>query len=66
MKGSAIEALCNAVIGLLVSWAVTYYILPVWGLEPNASQSLAITGVYFVISFARSWAVREAFRRVGN
>lgn len=63
MKLSAVEALCNAVVGLLVSWAITYYALPLWGLTPSASASLGITACYFVVSFVRGWAIREAFRR---
>lgn len=63
MKASAIEALCNAVVGLLISWAVTFYALPLWGLQPSASASAGITLTYFAISFARSWAIREAFRK---
>lgn len=57
------EAMCNAVVGLIVSWAITYYALPLWGLTPSASASLGITAMYFFISFARSWAIREAFRK---
>lgn len=63
MKASAIEALCNAIIGLAVSWAITFYALPLWGLQPSASASAGITAMYFVISFVRSWMIREAFRR---
>lgn len=63
MKASAIEALCNAVVGLFVSWAVTFYALPLWGLTPSASASAGITAMYFAISFARSWVIREAFRK---
>ena len=63
MKLSAIEALCNAVVGLAVSWCITFYALPMWGLEPSARASAGITGMYFGISFARSWAIREAFRK---
>lgn len=59
----AAEALTNATAGLIVSWAVTYYALPLWGLTPSASASAGITATYFVISFARSWAIRAAFRR---
>lgn len=62
---SALEALCNASIGLIVSWAVTYWCLPFWGLEPSASASLGITAFYFVVSFARAWAIREVFSRYG-
>ena len=60
---SAIEALCNAVVGLLVSWAVTFYALPMWGLEPSATQAVAITALYFCVSFARSYLIREVFRK---
>lgn len=63
MRLSAFEALCNAVIGLAVSWAVTFYALPLWGLTPSASASAGITALYFVVSFVRSWAIREIFRR---
>jgi len=60
---SAIEALTNAAIGLLVSYAVTYLALPLWGLTPSLSQSAGITAMYFVVSFLRAWAIREVFRR---
>jgi len=59
----ASAAMANAIIGLLVSWAVTFWMLPLWGMYPTAGQSIGITAVYFVISFARSWAIRAAFRR---
>lgn len=59
MKSSIAEALCNAVIGLLVSWAATTFVLGY-----TASQSAAITGMFFVLSFTRSWAIREIFRRL--
>lgn len=60
---SAVEAMVNAVIGLGASWLVTFYALPLWGLTPSAGQSLSITALYFFISFARAWAIREAFRK---
>lgn len=60
---SAVEALTNACLGLVVSWAVTYYALPLWGLTPSASASAGITGMYFGMSFARAWALRVLFAR---
>lgn len=60
---SALEALCNATVGLMVSWAVTFFLLPIWGLTPSAGQSAAITAMYFGISFARAYLIREAFRK---
>ena len=56
---SALEALVNAAIGLVVSWAATFFIL---GYSP--AQSAAITGMFFGLSFTRAWAIREVFRRL--
>lgn len=55
----AIEALTNAAVGLLVSWAATYFIL---GYTPT--QSAAITAMFFGLSFARAFVVRRIFRRL--
>ncbi|WP_438839380.1 DUF7220 family protein, partial [Helicobacter pylori] len=41
----AAEALTNATLGLIVSWAVTYWLLPAWGLHPTATASLGITAM---------------------
>jgi hypothetical protein len=63
MTMSAIEALTNAAVGLVVSWAITFLALPLWGLQPSAMQAGGITGMYFVVSFLRAWLIRECFRR---
>lgn len=55
---SALEALANAVIGLFVSWAATFFVLGY-----SATGSIAVTSMFFVLSFLRSWALRAAFRR---
>lgn len=52
------EALANAAIGLLVSWAATWFVL---GYSP--AQSIAVTMMFFGLSFARSYALRLYFRR---
>ena len=59
VTGEAISMRCR----LAVSWAITFYALPLWGLAPSASASLGITACYFVVSFIRGWAIREAFRK---
>ena len=56
---SALEALINAGIGLVVSWAATFFVL---GYSPT--QSAAITGMFFGLSFTRAWVIREVFRRL--
>ena len=55
---SALEALVNAAVGLVVSWCATFFVLGY-----SATGSAAVTGMFFALSFARAWAIREAFRR---
>ena len=52
----ALEALCNAAIGLVVSWTLTLTVLGY-----STTQSAGITAMFFCASFARSWAIRKAF-----
>lgn len=56
----ATEALTNAVIGLVVSWCLTWAWL---GFSPF--QSAGITAVFFVASFTRAWIIRAWFRGRG-
>ena len=58
---SALEALANAAIGLAVSWTATFFVLGY-----TASGSVAVTAMFFGLSFARSWIIREIFRRLAN
>jgi len=55
----ATEALANAAIGLLVSWAATWVVL---GYSPT--ESIAITLMFFGLSFTRSFVLRRVFRRL--
>lgn len=55
----ATEALANAVVGLLVSWAATWAVL---GYSP--AQSAAITAMFFGLSLTRSFIIRRIFRRL--
>ena len=59
MKLDATEALVNAIIGLMVSWCATVFVL---GYTP--AQSAAITAMFFGLSFSRAWIIRAAFRRL--
>ena len=60
------EALTNAVVGLFVSWAATYALLPIWGLHPAVGASAGITLTFFALSFARAYVLRCLFRRLGR
>jgi len=56
---SALEALANAVIGLCVSWAATFFVL---GYSPT--ESAAITAMFFGLSFTRTYVLRLIFKRI--
>jgi hypothetical protein len=60
MTISVIESLANAIIGLVVSWVATWLIL---GFPP--AQAVAVTLMFFALSFVRAFALRELFRRFG-
>lgn len=52
----ALEAFCNAAIGLVVSWTLT---LTVLGYSPT--QSAGVVAMFFAASFTRSWLIRKVF-----
>ena len=58
---SSLEAITNAVCGLGISWAFTFWGLPVFGIEPDAIQATWITASYFFLSAVRSYALRRLF-----
>jgi len=55
------EAFTNAAVGLVVSWAATFFVLGY-----TAAQSIAVTLMFFGLSFARAWVLRALFRRLAN
>lgn len=52
------EALANAVVGLIVSWAATWMVL---GYTP--AQSIGVTLMFTGLSFSRAYLLRLLFRR---
>lgn len=58
---SALEATVNVCVGLAVSWAFTYWGLPVFGYQPSPEKAAVITGMYSVLSWVRLFAVRRCF-----
>jgi len=53
----ATEALANALIGLAISWAATYFILGY-----SAAGSVGVTAMFFGLSFTRAFILRRIFR----
>ncbi len=59
MRLDAFEAIANAVLGLVISWLMTWAVL---GFSSVASAG--ITGMFFCLSMARSFFLRRVFRRL--
>ena len=58
---SALEAVCNVIVGYGVAVAATQAILPLFGYPVRFSDNLAISGFFTVISLVRSYALRRLF-----
>jgi hypothetical protein len=58
---SAIEVATNYVVGFAISWAMGWFILPLWGFEQSASAATMVTIIYTVVSVVRSYIVRRTF-----
>jgi hypothetical protein len=63
-RHSLLESLAQVVIGAVLSWLLTIYILPLWfdGIHIGPGTALEITLVYLAVSLARSYVIR----RIGN
>jgi apolipoprotein N-acyltransferase len=62
--GSAIETTLNIGSGALVAWALTYWVLPMWGYAYSAGQAVEITALYTAVSWLRSFMWRRGFNWV--
>ncbi len=61
---SAVESIANVVVGLSISWVVTFTMLPAWGFEPSASAAVEISALFTGISLMRSYVLRRFFNYV--
>ena len=60
---SAVEAMTNAILGLLVSWLAVWIVWPLMGWPVSVTGAGGVSAFFFVLSFARAWALREIFKR---
>jgi hypothetical protein len=58
---SAIESVCNVGSGFAIAWALTMYVLPLWGYTYTPKQSIEITLLYTSISLVRGYCWRRFF-----
>ena len=58
---SAFEAVTGTVAGFLVSLALTFTVLPLFGYAVTAPHAWGITAIYTAASVVRGYLVRRAF-----
>ena len=58
---SFFEITLNTATGFIISWAVTLWVLPLFGHAVTYSQSFHITSIFTLISILRSYVCRRAF-----
>lgn len=58
------ETVVSTAVGLLVSWALTYGALPLWGFAPDPRAAAEITAMFTAASMVRQYAVRRVFRHI--
>lgn len=57
------EAVANAVAGLLISWVAVRLLWPLFGWPVSGGQAWIVTAVFFLLSLVRSYVLRRLFRR---
>ena len=60
------ESYANALIGLAVSWGAVWAVFPLFGWQVTGTKSLAVSGLFFGLSWARAYVLRRVFRRLAK
>lgn len=61
---SLLEAISNLAAGIIISWLLTFYVLPVFDLHPSATEASYITLMFTTASIIRSYTLRRIFNRL--
>lgn len=61
---SAIESAANIAVGFGVALATQVAVFPLFGLHADAGQHVAISLLFTVVSFVRSYTLRRMFERL--
>ena len=65
-KQSFIEANTSTFLGFIVSYTLSYTVLPLYGVEQSHSVSFQITLIYTIASIFRGYFVRRYFNNKKN
>lgn len=64
--GSAIEAVVNVGLGLIINTSVNLAVLPLFSLAPSVGDALGIALIFTGVSVVRSYLVRRVFAVVSD
>ena len=56
------EAIANAALGLVISYAAVRLVWPLFGWPVTRGQGVVVTAIFFGLSVARSYVLRRVFR----
>ena len=65
-RSSFVEAVTNVGIGIVVAWAVTFAVFPLFNYEPTVAKSLYISLIFTVVSLVRSYVLRRVFNGIAH
>lgn len=65
-RSSFVEAATNVGIGIIVAWAVTFAVFPLFDYEPTIAKSLYISLIFTVVSLVRSYVLRRVFNGIAH
>ena len=63
-KGSLIETITNLVTGIVMSLIISHFVFPLYGFKVTLEQNFAITAIFTVASFIRSYSLRRIFNHI--
>ena len=65
MKKNIIEAMTQVGIGTILIFCSNLLIFKILGIEASTTDNLLLVGINTIIAFAKSYAVRSFFQKLG-
>lgn len=65
-KRSIQESITQAIVGLLFSFIIQYFMYPIMKIPVTLFQNITITAVFFVMSIIRGYIIRRFFNKLKN
>ncbi|TVZ55622.1 hypothetical protein OD91_0877 [Lutibacter sp. Hel_I_33_5] len=60
-KQSFLESLTNTLVGFVISFAATFVIFPLMGMQGSVAKNFLITVFFTVVSILRGYVIRRYF-----